>query len=721
MGLDSNEVVISTLDENTSAFKNSDKYFLQDIPADLKGLTSLKFLTRYTKKKFELKINSPQYLYIGVLSHYPNPLPDIFENMNTMISIVQVDNKLPLVKGSIQAVASSVFEVYRKKFQPGKIDFPLKITGANLKGIPWIMFFGPDTSGATPISCGGKETLISKPGSPSFKGCTASSTYAGSKCNDAFMNKMVDAFGSMWYSSAEGIGSWIQINFKGLYMVTKLEIKLRANPAERNKIFEVEFSDGSHQSITVVNTDKVQSFNIDRVQTQYVILKVKEVYGTINNGGSFNLYGIECKNLKIEESKESTGILKAAGVSPKKLKPLFIDDKEKVYNVSCRESFSNSKKFTKVKMALGNSIIVNCFTSCSMTPWDIYGTGKYTKDSAICKAAFHDKKITAAGGQVKVEFSLGLKQYTGSKSNGITSQSKTFSEITFSFVTVKPFDEIIVKEGSKVDLLDPTGNNKFVSATITDIQESKFGKQVELTVQGQTKPILLPYPNKRKILPCGEKIQGLDCKTSRKNLNKQRPVLVRFVTTTYKASGDYLPDYGGVYGSTGKPFGWSKDITNRFKYLQGKSPKEPMLETQVHFPPSPLSKYCKKEIPENICDKVDWTVNAGEGKFVITLYFGDPTVNSKIDLSINGEPVYNKIIEKGKMEKLEKVIESKQGFITISSSCESDCDFSMAKLSAVKIVPYEENAKEGKEQEEEVVGCGGSVTKGKLYTSNTLI
>jgi len=27
-----------------------------------------------------------------------------------------------------------------------------------------IMFFGPDTSGATPISCGGKEKLLSKPG-----------------------------------------------------------------------------------------------------------------------------------------------------------------------------------------------------------------------------------------------------------------------------------------------------------------------------------------------------------------------------------------------------------------------------------------------------------------------------------------------------------------------------------------------------------------------------
>ena len=97
-GLDQNEVVIGNIDENSTAFKNSDKYFLQDIPQDYKGLNCLKFVTRYTKPSFEFNINGPKYVYVAVLSHYPNPLPDVFENMNNMISLIKIDPKSKKVK-----------------------------------------------------------------------------------------------------------------------------------------------------------------------------------------------------------------------------------------------------------------------------------------------------------------------------------------------------------------------------------------------------------------------------------------------------------------------------------------------------------------------------------------------------------------------------------------------------------------------------------------------
>lgn len=211
---------------------------------------------------------------------------------------------------------------------------------------------------------------------------------------------MQDSFGSMWYSLGEGIGGWIKVIFQDLYMVTKFEVQPRANPNERNKVVELEFSDGSKQKFTMINTDKKQEFKVESVQTQYVILKIIEVFGTMNNGGAFNFYGIECKNLSTEDSKESNGLIKAAGVTPKKLPAMFKPPPEKVINLSCRDSFSNSKKFTKTKMGLGNFVIVNCFSSCSLSTWSVYGTSKYTKDSVICKAAFHDKKITSVGGQV---------------------------------------------------------------------------------------------------------------------------------------------------------------------------------------------------------------------------------------------------------------------------------------------------------------------------------
>lgn len=137
-----------------------------------------------------------------------------------------------------------------------------------------------------------------------------------------------------------------------------------------------------------------------------------------------------------------------------------------------------------------------------------------------------------------------------------------------------------------------------------------------------------------------------------------------------------------------------------------------MLETAVHFPPSPLSKYCKKEIPDNICDKVDWSIKVGDGKFVVKIYYGDPLVNSKIDLSLNGSSIVSKVIQKGKLEMFEKVVESVQSFISISTNCESDCDFSMAKMNAVEIVPYLDSGIEAKDDNEAQVGCGGSITNG---------
>lgn len=222
---------------------------------------------------------------------------------------------------------------------------------------------------------------------------------------------MKDSFGSMWYSRGQGVGAWLQVVFKGLFVITKFEVKPRGNPNERNKVLQLEFSDGSKQSFPMLNTDSVQTFKVGLVQTSYVIVKFLEVYGTINNGGSFNFYGIECKNLALPEkpSKSTNGLLKAAGVIAKHIIALFKSTKEEVIGVGCKDTLVNNfKKFLGVKMAQGNHMIINCYSSCSITPYLIYGTDRYTKDSAICKAAFHARKITASGGKVKLATIINL-------------------------------------------------------------------------------------------------------------------------------------------------------------------------------------------------------------------------------------------------------------------------------------------------------------------------
>ena len=73
----------------------------------------------------------------------------------------------------------------------------------------------------------------------------------------------------------------------------------------------------------------------------------------------------------------------------------------------------------------------------------------------------------------------------------------------------------------------------------------------------------------------------------------------------------------------------------------------------------------------------------------------------------------NKVIKKGKLEMVEKNIESKEGFITITSICSTNCNFAMAKLNAIEILPLIEVAKPMQDQAAvEVVKCGGSLVKG---------
>jgi hypothetical protein len=50
----------------------------------------------------------------------------------------------------------------------------------------------------------------------------------------------------MWATKLEGVGTWIEINFSGLFYITKFEIMNRVDPRERNFLIEAQFSNGSN-------------------------------------------------------------------------------------------------------------------------------------------------------------------------------------------------------------------------------------------------------------------------------------------------------------------------------------------------------------------------------------------------------------------------------------------------------------------------------------------
>ena len=81
--------------------------------------------------------------------------------------------------------------------------------------------------------------------------------------------------------------------------------------------------------------------------------------------------------------------------------------------------------------------------------------------------------------------------------------------------------------------------------------------------------MLIPYPNPMKIKACGDKVAGRSCAGSRSTENKAKPITIRFQTKGSQLTGDYFKDTGDEYGKNDqkKPYGWSKNMTNRMNYL----------------------------------------------------------------------------------------------------------------------------------------------------------
>ncbi|MGZ3456577.1 MAG: LCCL domain-containing protein, partial [Polyangiales bacterium] len=62
----------------------------------------------------------------------------------------------------------------------------------------------------------------------------------------------------------------------------------------------------------------------------------------------------------------------------------------------------------------------------------VWGSGPYTSDSSICRAAIHAGVITDDdGGKVTLKISAGEKSYTGSKKNGVKTEDYGSFERSF--------------------------------------------------------------------------------------------------------------------------------------------------------------------------------------------------------------------------------------------------------------------------------------------------
>ena len=257
--------------------------------------------------------------------------------------------------------------------------------------------------------------------------------------------------------------------------------------------------------------------------------------------------------------------------------------------IKCFDSLSNSKKFNSVDKTIGSKVLVYCTETCALTDFNVYGDLVYTKDSAICRSAFHSQKLPAEGGKVWLIFQNGRTGYRSQIRNGIRSEGKARSDISITFDGYIKIEQIIMEIGSKIDLANPNSPG-WLPAIIMKIDHKENNiKLLKIAIEGINQPYLTyNYPNKSKIQPCGEYIKNRDCKNSRKGLNKNNPIKIRFTPEDYYEDGNYLPDYGKTYGFNNKPYGWSKDMTSKIRQFNEASKQE--LHSFIEFPPSIKSK-----------------------------------------------------------------------------------------------------------------------------------
>ncbi|XP_078700188.1 uncharacterized protein LOC144926973 isoform X2 [Branchiostoma floridae x Branchiostoma belcheri] len=124
----------------------------------------------------------------------------------------------------------------------------------------------------------------------------------------------------------------------------------------------------------------------------------------------------------------------AFAFTPKPIVPLQEPAKE---TVTCH---TQSRDIPDVNT--GESYTVNCPAGCAEMGGTVWGKGIYTDDSSICRAAIHDGRIPASGGEVTGYKIPGQASYQGSDQNGVQtlgygswSGSFAFTNITEAYVT----------------------------------------------------------------------------------------------------------------------------------------------------------------------------------------------------------------------------------------------------------------------------------------------
>ena len=122
-----------------------------------------------------------------------------------------------------------------------------------------------------------------------IQGCTSSSQQAPENSCEMAFDTDINADSTEWATNNEGVGAWIQLNFKQGYEIERLEIRHRSQPtAMRFKDIILEFSNGESHEYTLNDDSMIlnQVVFAKLVVSEYLRITTTSTYGTHDNGYS---------------------------------------------------------------------------------------------------------------------------------------------------------------------------------------------------------------------------------------------------------------------------------------------------------------------------------------------------------------------------------------------------------------------------------------------------
>ena len=364
------------------------------------------------------------------------------------------------------------------------------------------------------------------------------------------------------------------LKFKESYQINKIQIKNRGNPGERTSKIQISFGAGSEPQIyELKNIDEIQEFKLKKaVISNNIKITIKEVFGTINNGFSLNVWGTPCFDPN-----------KAPGNEP-------ADPKGTTMKLSCADTFKNKEEFERLNVREGDSVVVLCEQTCALSSVPIYGEEIYSDDSSICKAAFHSGALLSANEKVKMVVVRGEPYYPASVRGGVKSQGRGSSRMAFKFEVVKNSNggggdggQVDLQSGAKVDIFD----NKlsiWLPGVVEGV-ERVSQKELKVTIRkegyDQSYNEVLKYPNKDKITLCGEMLKERACGTDAPH--SIREIKIAFGMAPLNLAG-YVLDEGKESSKKGDlEYGWSRDVSNLVRKRHRNS--DPLNDNLILFPP----------------------------------------------------------------------------------------------------------------------------------------